>query len=322
MSASGAGAQPQQQRPIFRGAVPLGVARGEHLELGVRVRRAGHDPRGELPTALLHPVRELGALPDGPRQRAPGPGQDERRVALVDLSPREELLIGAALLGTHPEGEHPGGATVQAVQRHQLLDPGVAAQADQGAGEHMGPAWHGRHVMGLVDHQQVLVAEEDRQRLGRHLLRAQLAVEPQLVAGADGIVGRPRAPAGVDHLPGGEALGQRRGGRVRKGGETCEEHRGRRSDGSVPRHEPAHRVQTVPLRQRGREPAGAAAGGAAGPAPLPRPARPRPARRPCARRRPARRALLRQAGRRPPGRRRALRRHSPHTAKVSTLWPM
>ena len=213
------------------------------------------------------------------RGRAQSGRPHERLVALVYLAAGEQLLVGAALCRQDPEGEHPGGAPIEPVQGHELRDPGLPAQPDQGAGEDVRAAGHGRHVVGLVDHEQVLVAEEDRQRIGRHLLRAQLAVEPELVAGADGIGRRPDPAVRVDDLAGGEAVGQRGRRGIREGGEPLSEPVHGEAGARVLPDPPAHGVQAFALQERGRQPTGTAAGSP------------------------------------------AARGHSPHTTKVSTLWP-
>lgn len=139
---------------------------------------------------------------------------------------------------------------------------------------------HGGHVMGLVEHEQVLVTVDDRQlRLGDVLL-AQLPVEPQLVLRADGGICGPGAAVRVHDLAPDESCIQRRRLRHRERGEAFEQRlEGGTSLGRVARDPPAHGVQSLALGQGRRPTAGATTGSSS-----------------------------------------RLLAHSPHTAKVRTLW--
>ncbi len=170
--------------------LPLG---GEEFDHALGIRLAARDlARADDPADLLDPAADRA----GKVHR--GIVHGDGLVLLAHPPLREQLLVGAAVLGADAEHHQARGQPVQPVGRAELGQVQLGAQPGQGRLHDVAAARGRREEVRLVHDQQVLVAVHDADRERHHGLRVHVPVEPQVGARLVRVLGAQDASAGAE----------------------------------------------------------------------------------------------------------------------------
>jgi hypothetical protein len=181
----------------------------DQLDQGLRIR---------LALLLLHHEELLAidhAAAVGEGEVASSSIGRQRLVGLADDALLEHRLVGAARGQVVREDHHAGRLAVEAVDRRQVRQRQLALQAHQQGLAQEAPGRDHRQEVRLVDHQQVLVLEQDLFLERDRGFFVELAVVPDAHALAHLAVGSQGLALRVDHVAARQALAPGRPARRR-----------------------------------------------------------------------------------------------------------